>query len=287
MRGKDDGLYLCEKCHKRKGFSSYALRPSGKRMRYCLLCQESIKAQRDEKRRFVLSPECADLRRKKAILVTLGQHNRRGMSDIKAESLMRRADKKAARKGNKVYMRWLRSVETAHLKELGSTEEQKAKARRYYSEHKSAKIAYSKDRYYKNIESERHRVVLYKHSHPEKVARWDDKRKQLAADYSDGSLSHDICGKMFASAKRCPYCERALNPSNKTLDHIVPLSRGGAHGIHNTLICCRPCNVRKKAMDFSEWISTLSESCERRARKIYRERYRADPKQSTLALKYG
>lgn len=135
-----------------------------------------------------------------------------------------------------------------------------------------------------NSERERQRVVAYKHANPEKVAVVGDRRKQRAALYADGSLTRDQVGKLFQEAKRCPYCERRLDATNKSLDHLEPLSKGGAHALHNVLISCRDCNIRKHATPFAEWIKTLSVSCERRVLRIYRQQYGVEPEQAGLTL---
>lgn len=41
---------------------------------------------------------------------------------------------------------------------------------------------------------------------------------------------------------RCGYCGA---DSGKTVDHIVPTSRGGKNTWTNTIACCDPCNQRK------------------------------------------
>lgn len=281
------GQYLCEQCRARKPQSEYRLRSNGERMRYCIECQENGKSKTYLKREFVLSLECKDLRRKKAILVSLGKYTRKSMASIKTDALMRKADRRARNLGNKIYVQWMRSVEVMFYREPEQVEQRRVKSRaRYVANACLIKDQYKK-RYARNIEHERLRQVVYKHSNPDKVAKWGEKRKQMAAANADGSLTHSVCDEMFKSAKRCPYCERGLNAGNKTLDHIIPLSKGGAHGIHNVLIFCRTCNLRKKAMDFSEWMSTLSESCEKKSRAIYRQRYGADPTQREMELKYG
>lgn len=38
------------------------------------------------------------------------------------------------------------------------------------------------------------------------------------------------------------YCGRA----GTTLDHVVPIIRGGGHDEDNLVVACRPCNSRKK-----------------------------------------
>lgn len=48
----------------------------------------------------------------------------------------------------------------------------------------------------------------------------------------------------------CYYCgERAV----LTMEHVVPLSRGGAHTIGNVVPACGPCNYSKNARLLSEW----------------------------------
>lgn len=44
----------------------------------------------------------------------------------------------------------------------------------------------------------------------------------------------------------CYLCGRYLtDPDDITLDHVVPLSRGGAHAATNLRVACRECNFRK------------------------------------------
>jgi len=43
----------------------------------------------------------------------------------------------------------------------------------------------------------------------------------------------------------CAYCGR--KPRNLTIDHIIPLSKGGKTDFDNCVACCAPCNHRKGA----------------------------------------
>lgn len=49
---------------------------------------------------------------------------------------------------------------------------------------------------------------------------------------------------------RCAYCSQ-LRPL--TVDHVIPLSRGGRHTIGNVLPACRPCNSAKQDKLLVEW----------------------------------
>ena len=44
---------------------------------------------------------------------------------------------------------------------------------------------------------------------------------------------------------RCHYCKREAKPADLTLDHVIPLSRGGQDRLDNLVLACFPCNIRK------------------------------------------
>ena len=45
---------------------------------------------------------------------------------------------------------------------------------------------------------------------------------------------------------KCGYCETPLNSSNRTIDHIIPVSRGGDKVSYlNVVACCGKCNSKK------------------------------------------
>jgi 5-methylcytosine-specific restriction endonuclease McrA len=52
----------------------------------------------------------------------------------------------------------------------------------------------------------------------------------------------------------CYYCQKQFAPEDLTMDHIVPLSRGGHSTKGNVVPCCKPCNSRKKTLTPTEMI---------------------------------
>lgn len=44
----------------------------------------------------------------------------------------------------------------------------------------------------------------------------------------------------------CHYCGGKFTPEEITMDHIVPVSRGGKSAKGNIVAACKPCNSKKK-----------------------------------------
>jgi len=55
----------------------------------------------------------------------------------------------------------------------------------------------------------------------------------------------------------CYYCDATVPPKELTLDHIVPLARGGRSTKGNCAPACKECNNRKKDLLPIEWENYL------------------------------
>ncbi|KAF0182330.1 MAG: HNH endonuclease family protein [Nitrospirae bacterium] len=51
----------------------------------------------------------------------------------------------------------------------------------------------------------------------------------------------------------CYYCNAKTHPSELTMDHIVPLIRGGTSAKNNIVTACKECNNKKKYLLPLEW----------------------------------
>ena len=51
----------------------------------------------------------------------------------------------------------------------------------------------------------------------------------------------------------CHYCGKKVAPEDLTMDHIVPLARGGRSTRGNVAAACKDCNSRKKYLLPVEW----------------------------------
>jgi 5-methylcytosine-specific restriction endonuclease McrA len=61
----------------------------------------------------------------------------------------------------------------------------------------------------------------------------------------------------------CRYCRRRFPPRALTMDHIVPIVRGGSSSRSNVVPCCKDCNSRKKHLLPVEWQDYLDELARR------------------------
>jgi 5-methylcytosine-specific restriction endonuclease McrA len=51
----------------------------------------------------------------------------------------------------------------------------------------------------------------------------------------------------------CYYCGGVFKPGDLTMDHIVPMARGGRSSKDNLVTCCKDCNNKKKTLLPIEW----------------------------------
>jgi 5-methylcytosine-specific restriction endonuclease McrA len=65
-----------------------------------------------------------------------------------------------------------------------------------------------------------------------KSTRKDDRRKARRME-------------LMAADPSCYYCGVALTGETATIDHVMPLSKGGTWADHNTVLACKACNNAK------------------------------------------
>jgi len=59
--------------------------------------------------------------------------------------------------------------------------------------------------------------------------------------------------KRKRSSGICHYCENNFIPNELTMDHVIPLSRGGKSQKFNLVPCCKECNTKKRQFLPFEW----------------------------------
>lgn len=72
------------------------------------------------------------------------------------------------------------------------------------------------------------------------------KQRQRIKDFRKrsvfGHISEYELFTLFNRDKKCVYCS---SENKLTIDHILPISRGGTNEFHNLVLCCQSCNSKK------------------------------------------
>jgi 5-methylcytosine-specific restriction endonuclease McrA len=55
----------------------------------------------------------------------------------------------------------------------------------------------------------------------------------------------------------CHYCGNTFPPTELTMDHVIPIVRGGRSVKENLVPCCKDCNSKKKYLLPTEWAEYL------------------------------
>lgn len=64
--------------------------------------------------------------------------------------------------------------------------------------------------------------------------------------------------KVRSRATHCFYCERSFTDCIRTVDHILPICRGGNDALNNLVAACSDCNSTKNGFDIYEFRYIIS-----------------------------
>lgn len=87
---------------------------------------------------------------------------------------------------------------------------------------------------------------------------WDDKAIRAERNKAR-ELRHSQWWKRRIAKGICHYCQAPTPPKELTMDHILPLSRGGRSTKGNLVPCCKECNTQKKQLLPVEWAQYLAQ----------------------------
>lgn len=81
-----------------------------------------------------------------------------------------------------------------------------------------------------------------------------DREKRKARDLRQSQWWKRKCARGV-----CHYCGQSTPPRELTMDHVVPVSRGGRSTKGNLVPACKACNTRKKQLLPMEWEQYLEQ----------------------------
>jgi 5-methylcytosine-specific restriction endonuclease McrA len=129
---------------------------------------------------------------------------------------------------------------------------QKAYIAQWQKDHPEARCT-SKLRYQQNHPDRvRETNSRYARSHPDYLkgwrlrnfAKWLSYCKRRYEWKADGTLTKEQWqDTLYVFNHVCAYCLRGN--VKLTMDHMIPISKGGPHAVENVVPACRPCNSRK------------------------------------------
>lgn len=63
--------------------------------------------------------------------------------------------------------------------------------------------------------------------------------------------------RLYEADPRCRYCGRLVRYGKSSLDHVVPVSRGGGDDPGNIVLACQHCNQAKADFTPLEWAASI------------------------------
>ena len=123
---------------------------------------------------------------------------------------------------------------------------------RHYERLKEKRLAQAPANNAANREDRNAKVRARALAEPEKERARISNRLALSKGAKGRITKADIRCLFVSQFNACLYCKADLS-AGWHLDHRMPLSRGGAHALHNLQLLCALCNLRKTDKDPDEY----------------------------------
>lgn len=124
--------------------------------------------------------------------------------------------------------------------------------------------------YCRECQNKRSRHSRADGSHAEYIKKWrqgnqkwrmqhagHQARRRAQKQKSDTGLVTTAFILGLYSTTHCFYCDKFTEVINRTMDHMIPLSRGGLHDPLNLVMACGRCNFSKHSMTAEEYFVRL------------------------------
>jgi 5-methylcytosine-specific restriction endonuclease McrA len=106
-------------------------------------------------------------------------------------------------------------------------------------------------RYRKNPEAEKARYKKYYETHKHEIVENGRRRRTRLLAAPTFKVTSREWNRLCSRYRNC--CAYCGDKTRLTMDHVVPLIRGGYHGIGNLLPACPRCNSSKNKKFIVEW----------------------------------
>lgn len=123
----------------------------------------------------------------------------------------------------------------------------KEQCRHYMEINREKYRKYATQYYQEHKEEIKKRVVQWQHENPDRYRANRHLRRAREAGATVGFVNID---EIYERDKVCIYCG---TDKDLSIDHLIPLSRGGIHCQENLVVACRSCNSKKGTMTYEEF----------------------------------
>ena len=118
----------------------------------------------------------------------------------------------------------------------------------YHRENAQKRSGYMKRYYAKNKSYFAEKAKEWRTANPERKAEIENRRRSRVANGGVFVITDKELDALYASA-----CANCGSKDNMTVDHVIPISRGGRHSIGNLQPLCGRCNTSKNDRFMVEW----------------------------------
>ena len=129
-----------------------------------------------------------------------------------------------------------------------NTEKARASTQAWANKNKSRRRAKNRERYALNRDKLIAQTAQYRKDHPEMVVMYNYRRKEHSNKNEKFVILSKEINKLLSSL-----CVKCGTRERITLDHIIPVARGGRHSIGNLQPLCKSCNSSKSVKTIMEW----------------------------------
>ena len=121
-------------------------------------------------------------------------------------------------------------------------------SKKWYQDNRERALVRERNRYKSNPDATKQSAKMWKKANKEKVGDFEHRRRAAKAKNGVCLVLKKVLVRLANSlCVTCGSCERI------TLDHIIPISRGGRHSIGNLQPLCQSCNSSKQDKLMVEW----------------------------------
>ena len=100
------------------------------------------------------------------------------------------------------------------------------------------------------------RVDKWRAANQDSVRVYGSRRRAKAVGADGDFEMADVIRLFEKQNSQCIYCGADISEGRHTIEHLVPLSRGGSNAIENVALACRSCNARKGDKTVAEFLET-------------------------------